>query len=97
MPILVHTFQYSRLKNRLYRFPPKKDNHVYIARSTYHYAYARQTQVICEKETKKIIEDERKERRCKKAIKRKIKGKKIKDKTRKNRRDQKRKQGKEKR
>ena len=29
----------------VYRLPPKKDYHVYIARSTYHYAYARQTQV----------------------------------------------------
>ena len=28
-----------------YRLPPKKDYHVYIARSTYNYAYARQTQV----------------------------------------------------
>ena len=32
-------------KNRLYRLPPKEDYHVYVARSTYHYAYARQTQV----------------------------------------------------
>ncbi len=39
-------------ENRLYRLPPKKDYHVYIARSTYHYAYARQTQVNWKKETK---------------------------------------------
>ena len=28
-------------KNRLYRLPSKKDYHVYISRSIYHYAYAR--------------------------------------------------------
>ena len=50
--ILVHTPHYSRLKNRLYRLPPKKDYHVYIARSICHYAYARQTQVNWKKETK---------------------------------------------
>ena len=32
-------------KNRLYRLPSEKDYHVYITRSTYHYAYARQMQV----------------------------------------------------
>ena len=32
-------------KNRLHRLPPRKDYHVYITRGTYHYAYARQTQV----------------------------------------------------
>ena len=36
-------------KNRLYRLPPKKD---YITRSTYHYAYARQTQVDWKKRNK---------------------------------------------
>ena len=30
-------------KNRLYRLPPKKDYHVYITRSIYHYAYIRAT------------------------------------------------------
>ena len=40
------------LKNRLYRLPPKKDYHVYITRSIYHYAYARQTQDNWKKETK---------------------------------------------
>ena len=39
-------------KNRLYRLPPKKCYHVYITRSAYHYAYARQTQVNWNKETK---------------------------------------------
>ena len=44
--ILVHIRHTSRAwKNRLYRLPPKKDYHVNITRSTYHYAYARQTQV----------------------------------------------------
>ena len=41
---LVHTSHYSRLENRLYRLPPRKDYHVYITCSTDHYAYARQTQ-----------------------------------------------------
>ena len=40
-------------KNGLYRLPPKKDYHVYIARSTYHYAYARQTQVDWKKKQRK--------------------------------------------
>ena len=39
-------------KNRLYRLLPKKDYHVYIARSIYHYAYARQTQVFWKKRNK---------------------------------------------
>ena len=39
-------------KNRLHRLPPKKDYHVYITRSIYHYAYARQTQVNWKTETK---------------------------------------------
>ena len=39
-------------KNRLYRLPPKKDYHVNITRSIYHYAYARQTQVNWKKGTK---------------------------------------------
>ena len=39
-------------KSRLYRLPTKKDYHVYIARSTYHHAYARQTQVNWKKETR---------------------------------------------
>ena len=44
----VYTGAYVSLlawKNRLYRLPPKEDYHVYFARSTDHYAYARQTQV----------------------------------------------------
>ena len=48
-------------KNRLYRLPPKKDYHVYITRSIYHYAYARQTQVNWKKETKKRKEDKGKD------------------------------------
>ena len=50
-------------KHRLYRLPHKKDYNVYIARSTYHYAYARQTQVNWKKETKKRKEDNGKERK----------------------------------
>ena len=49
-------------KNRLYRLPPKKDYHVYITRSIYHYAYARQTQVNWKKETKNKQEEKGKER-----------------------------------
>ena len=53
----VHTGAYVSLlapgkNNRLYRLPPKKNYHVYIARSTYHYAYARQTQVKYKKRNK---------------------------------------------
>ena len=44
-------------KNRLHRLPPRKDYRVYVTRSTYHYAYARQTQVIRRKETKKREEE----------------------------------------
>ena len=50
--ILVHTSPYSRLENRLYRLPPKNDYYVYIARSAYHYACARQTQVNWRKKKK---------------------------------------------
>ena len=42
---------------QVYRLPPKKDYHVYIARSTYHYANARQTQVNWKKKTKKRKKD----------------------------------------
>ena len=56
-----HTAAYVSLlapgKTDLYRLPPKKDYHVYIARSTYHYAHARQTQVNWKNETKKRKED----------------------------------------
>ena len=43
----------------IYRLPPKKEYHVYTrsARSTHHYAYARQTQVNWKQETKKRKED----------------------------------------
>ena len=59
----MHTSHYSRLENRLYRLPPKKDYHVYVARSTYNYAYARQTQVNWKKGTK--TEKKMKERKGK--------------------------------
>ena len=64
----------------IYRLPPKKDHHVYIARSTYHYAYYThdRRKSIGEKETKKRKEGQGKERKDKKAEKRKRKGKKIK-------------------
>ena len=59
--------------------PPKKDYHVYISRSIYHYAYARQTQVNWRKETKKRQEHKGKERKEKKAKKNeRRKGNKIK-------------------
>ena len=52
---MVHTSHYPRLeKPTVYRLPPKKDYHVYITRSTYHYAYARQTQVNWKTKTKKV-------------------------------------------
>ena len=76
-------------QNRLFRLPPKKDYHVYIARSTCHCAYARQAQVNWKKETKKIKEDKEKEREYKKAKKRKRKGKKRKEKKRRARKDKK--------
>ena len=67
-------------KNRLYRLTPKKDCHVYIARSTYHYAYARRRESIGKKETKKRKERKGKERNDKEA--KNEKGNKRKDKTR---------------
>ena len=60
MPMLVHTLHYSRLEKNdyIYRLPPKKDCHVYFARSTYRYAYVRQKkQVNCNYETKRRNED----------------------------------------
>ena len=57
---------HSRLKNRLYCLPPKKDYHVYISRSIYHYVYARQTQVNWKKRNKEHKKrKERKEKRRK--------------------------------
>ena len=63
----VHTGAYVSLltpgeTDYIYRLPPKKDYHVYITRSIYHYAYARQTQVNWRKGTKKRKEDKGKER-----------------------------------
>ena len=71
---------------------PRKDYHVYITRSTYHYAYARQTQV----NRKKINKEKKREKR--KEYKTKQRKRKRKEKTRhdKTRQDNKRKQGKEK-
>ena len=92
----VHTgayvSHYSRLeKPTIYRLPPKKDYHVYIARSTYHYAYARQTQVNWKEGTKK----EKIEKKGKKeSEKRERKGEERKDKKSKKRQDEKRKQSK---
>ena len=68
-------------RNRPYRLPPKKYYHVYITRSIYHLAYARQTQVNWRKKTKKRREDkgkERKEKKAKQEKKGKRKGKKRK-------------------
>ena len=59
--ILVHTSHYSRLEKPTiysYRLPPNIDYHVYIALSNYPYAYARQTQINWQKETKKRKGDE---------------------------------------
>ena len=81
-----------------FRLPPKKDYHVYIARSTYHYAYARQTPVNWKKQRKekKIKERKGKKRQQKtkkeKGMTRKDK-KARKDKKSKKRQDRKRKQG----
>ena len=55
------TSHYLRLEKNdyIYRLPPKKVYHGYIARinsTTYHYAHARQTQVNWKNETKKPIE-----------------------------------------
>ena len=71
--------------NRLYRLPPKKAYHVYIARSTYHYAYARQTKVNWKKETKK--KKKIKERNEKTRKRKNKKGTERKEKTRKARKD----------
>ena len=45
---------------------------IYCTYSTYHYAYARQTQANWKKETKKRKEDKEKERKVKRAKKRKV-------------------------
>ena len=63
-------------KNRLCRLPPKKDYQVYITRSIYHYAYARQTQVNWKKEKK---ENKKRKERKEKRRKRKKKTKKEKE------------------
>ena len=52
--------------------PPRKDYHVYITRSTFHYAYAHQIQVNWKEEAKKRKEGIAKERRENKAKKEKI-------------------------
>ena len=93
----VHTGAYVSLlapgkTDFMYRLPPKKDYHVYIARSTYHYAYARQTQVNWKSETKrkkKTKEGKEKTRKRKNEKRRKEK------KTRKARRDKTRRGSKE--
>ena len=65
----VHTGAYVSLLvpgetyYQVYRLPPKKDYHVYITRKTYHYAYARPTQVNWEKETNNKIEEKGKGRK----------------------------------
>ena len=63
----IHAGAYVSLlapgKNILYRLPSRKDYHAYVTRSTYHYAYARQTQVNWKKETKKRKEEKGKERK----------------------------------
>ena len=82
----VHTGAYVSLlapgKTDYTRLPPGKDYHVYIARSTHHYAYARQTQVDRKKKTNIRKEGKEKERKEQKAKKRKKEGKKRKGKTR---------------
>ena len=107
----VHTGSYVSLlepgKTDYTACHPKKtttyilhDYHVYITRSIYHYAYARQTQVNWKKETKKKKEDkgkESKEKKAKKKTKKERKEKKRKYKESKKRPDNRRKQGKEKR
>ena len=49
--------------SRLFRLAPKKEYHIYIARSTYYNVYARRTQVNCIKETTKRKGDSGKERK----------------------------------
>ena len=92
--ILVHTSHYSRLEKTTIPLATQ-DYHVILQVVFYHYAYARQTQVIWKKETKKRTEDKEEQRKNKKAKKRKRKGKKRKDK-KSNKRQEKRKQRREK-
>ena len=81
--------------------PPRKDYHVNITRSIYHYAYARQTQVNWRKEKKKRREDKgnnRKEKKAKQEEKKKErKEERRQRKKSKKRLEKKRKKGKEKR
>ena len=67
----VHTDPYvSILAPKKLTLPlATQDHHVYITRSIYHYAYARQTQVSWRKEIKKRKEDKGKERKEKKGKK----------------------------
>ena len=87
----VHTGSYVSLLSPktefgIYRLSPNKDNHAYITRSIYHYAYSRQTQFDWKQETKKRKEANGKGRTEKKA-KKKQKEKKSKENTRKAKKD----------
>ena len=82
----MRTSHCSRLKNRLYRLLPREDYHVNITRTTYQYAYARQTQVNRTK-TKHRKEEKGKERKKKNIKEQKRKGRKRQDKQRKQRKE----------
>ena len=85
----MHTSHYSRLEKPTIPLATQKDYHVYITRSIYHYAYARQTQVKWKRETQNKKEDKGKERKEKKAEKENEKGKERKEKSRKARKSKK--------
>ena len=61
MFILVRTSHYSSLEKPTIQLATE-DYHVYISRSTYHYAYARQTQVNWKKKQRGQKIKERKEK-----------------------------------
>ena len=65
----VHTGTYVPLlapeKTRLHRLPPRKDHHVCSTRGTYHYAYARQTQIHLETEKTRKESEKGKEKKRK--------------------------------
>ena len=89
-------------KKRLYRLPPKKDYHVCIKRSIYHYAYARQTKVKWKKKTrtnkkrKERKENRRKRKKKSKKEKQEKQEKKRQEKQEKARQEEKARKGKDK-
>ena len=93
----MHTSHYSRLEIPTNNIPlATQDYHVYIARSTYHYAYARQMQVNWEKnEEKKRRHRKEKKRQDSEKTKKEMREKKTQEKQEKTRQEEEARKGKE--